>query len=164
MENSDENTYDLANRFKSRREFIQLLGLGPTVLGVDAITELLFPQDALANYELPGNPGTPKLWEKDCRHIRPRPPASTLSSLEIEKLKGAYHAMRALDMSDPRAFKHQANIHRRYTSKIASLRVHSNWQFLAFHRAYLYFHERILGKLINDMEFRLPCWDGSGSV
>ena len=164
MEDSDENTYDLTKRFTSRREFIQLLGIGPAVLGVDAITELVFPQDVLANYEFPENPGRSKPWEKDRRHIRPRLPASTLSSVEIEKLKNAYRAMRALDVSDPsdpRGFRHQADIHRRYNSKIASspLRVHGNWQFLAFHRAYLYFHERILGKLIDDMEFRLPCWD-----
>ncbi|HEV8593454.1 MAG TPA: tyrosinase family protein, partial [Pyrinomonadaceae bacterium] len=164
MENSNENIYDLTSRFKSRREFIQLLGLGPMVLGAEAITELVFPQKALATYELPENPGRPKLREKDCRHIRPRRPASTLSDLEIEKLKCAYRAMRALDVSDPRdprGFRRQADIHRRYNSKIVSspLRVHGNWQFLVFHRAYLYFHERILGKLIDDMEFRLPCWD-----
>src|SRR5678815_5156340 len=45
------------------------------------------------------------------------------------------------------------------TSIAGSVHVHFNWKFFAFHRAYLYFHERILGKLINDLDFRLPYWD-----
>jgi hypothetical protein len=62
------------------------------------------------------------------------------------------------DPGDPRGFTHQANIHCWFCSVSASP-VHGNWQFFAWHRAYLYFHERILGKLINDSEFRLPYWD-----
>jgi polyphenol oxidase len=79
----------------------------------------------------------------------------------VQKLKVAYAAMRALSVSDPddpRGFTHQANIHCWFCS-VSTSPVHGNWQFFAWHRAYLYFHERILGKLINDSEFRLPYWD-----
>jgi polyphenol oxidase len=69
--------------------------------------------------------------------------------------------MRALDTSDPndpRGFRHQANVHC-WSCAGEGPQVHFSWQFFAWHRAYLYFHERILGKLIGDMEFRLPYWD-----
>ncbi|HEY5908783.1 MAG TPA: tyrosinase family protein, partial [Vicinamibacteria bacterium] len=64
------------------------------------------------------------------------------------------------DPSDPRGFAHQANIHCWNCGGVGSgIQVHGSWQFFAWHRAYLYFHERILGKLVGDMEFRLPYWD-----
>jgi polyphenol oxidase len=111
--------------------------------------------------EPPGTPGSARPWRADCRPIRPRRPASTLTAAEVQKLKVAYAAMRALSVSDPddpRGFTHQANIHCWFCS-VSTSPVHGNWQFFAWHRAYLYFHERILGKLINDSEFRLPYWD-----
>ncbi|KVF93361.1 Polyphenol oxidase, central domain-containing protein [Cynara cardunculus var. scolymus] len=39
------------------------------------------------------------------------------------------------------------------------LQVHNCWLFFPFHRWYLYFFERILGKLINDPTFGLPYWN-----
>ena len=39
------------------------------------------------------------------------------------------------------------------------MEIHGSWWFLAWHRAYLYFHERILGALIGDPTFALPYWD-----
>src|SRR5205823_10832196 len=106
------------------------------------------------------NPGTATAFRYDCRPIRPRRPASTLTSTDVQKLRDAYKAMRALDASDPadpRGFLQQANVHCRNCSQI--VQVHFSWQFFPWHRAYLYFHERILGNLINDTEFRLPYWD-----
>ncbi|KAK1439696.1 hypothetical protein QVD17_05516 [Tagetes erecta] len=35
---------------------------------------------------------------------------------------------------------------------------YNSWLFFPFHRWYLYFYERILGKLINDPTFALPFW------
>ncbi|MEX5213524.1 MAG: tyrosinase family protein [Nitrospiraceae bacterium] len=144
----------------SRRRFLQQLGFGVGALGVSMFGGLALPQSALAVCEPPGNPGTPKRWRRDCRQILPRRPASTLSAVEIQTLKNAYQAMRALDTSDPtdpRGFQHQANVHCWYCG--VGTQVHGSWQFFAWHRAYLYFHERILGKLIGDMNFRLPYWD-----
>jgi polyphenol oxidase len=41
--------------------------------------------------------------------------------------------------------------------------VHHNWLFLPWHRAYLYFHERILAMLLEKhrgvRDFALPYWD-----
>jgi polyphenol oxidase len=39
------------------------------------------------------------------------------------------------------------------------LQVHSSWLFFPFHRCYLYFFERILGKLIDDPTFAMPFWN-----
>jgi polyphenol oxidase len=144
----------------SRRRFLQQAGLVSGGLGLGIFGSLGSPQTALAVCEPPGNPGAPQRWRHDCRPIRPRRPASTLGNDEIQKLKDAYQAMRALDTSDPndpRAFHHQANIHCWYCGH--GTQVHFSWQFFAWHRAYLYFHERILGKLVGDMDFRLPYWD-----
>lgn len=153
----------MKENYTSRREFVKLLGLGSTVLGVGGLGGIILPQDVQAQCDPPGTPGRPQSIRRDCRSILPRRPASTLSSSEITRLRNAYQAMRDLavsDPSDPRGFNHQANIHCYYCSQIASTsHVHGNWRFFAFHRAYLYMHERILGKLINDMDFRLPYWD-----
>jgi len=134
----------------SRRTFLHSVG-----------GALLVPSVSQALCEPPGTPGAAKPWRADCRPIRARRPASTLAAAEIQKLKDAYQAMRNLSVSDPndpRGFTHQANIHCWFCS-VSPTPVHGNWQFFAWHRAYLYFHERILGKLINDSEFRLPYWD-----
>jgi polyphenol oxidase len=37
--------------------------------------------------------------------------------------------------------------------------IHGGWFFFPWHRAFLYFHERILAKLIGDDTFALPYWD-----
>ncbi|MGH9673710.1 MAG: tyrosinase family protein, partial [Bryobacteraceae bacterium] len=116
----------------------------------------------------PGNTSNPSAWARDCRSIQHRRPASTLTSSEITKLKAAYKAMRDLatsDPTDPRGFTHQANIHCHNCGGGGSvIQVHSTFnsvslRFLPWHRAYLYFHERILGHLIGDTNFRLPYWD-----
>ena len=152
--------HDVIENSTSRRNFLQAIGMGTGFIGLNAFVN---PAAALAQCAPPpsGTAAQPK--RRDCRAIRPRRPASTLNSAEITKLKDAYQAMRALDTSDPndpRGFTRQANIHCWFCAEAASsVHVHFNWKFFAFHRAYLYFHERILGKLINDMDFRLPYWD-----
>jgi polyphenol oxidase len=145
-------------REQGRREFLEQLGLG-----AGALAFLGFPGFARpAQAQCPViDPGTATAFRYDCRPIRPRRPASTLSSADIQKLRDAYKAMRALDTSDPtdpRGLLQQANVHCRYCTN-ASLQVHFSWQFFPWHRAMLYFHERILGNLIKDPEFRIPYWD-----
>jgi len=144
----------------SRRSFLQQLGLGSSLLGLGVLGGLTIPQTSFAACEPPGTPGTPARHRRDCRQIRPRRPATTLSSSEVLKLRDAYKAMRALsvsDPSDPRGFTHQANVHCWYCGE--GTQIHGSWQFFTWHRAYLYFHERILGRLINDPDLRLPYWD-----
>jgi polyphenol oxidase len=128
-----------------------------------ALTGLL-PQAAQATHcNAPASSTAPKPWSGDCRPIRPRRPASTLTAAEIDKLKAAYKALRDLQVSDPndpRGFQHQANIHCFHCGggHAGGPQVHGSWLFFAWHRAELYFHERILGHLIGDPDFRLPYW------
>ncbi|URE18660.1 polyphenol oxidase [Musa troglodytarum] len=55
----------------------------------------------------------------------------------------------------------QANVHCVHCDSIPDedIQVHQNWFFYPWHRWYLYFNERILGKLIGDDNFSLPFWN-----
>jgi polyphenol oxidase len=150
-------------REQGRREFLERLGIGAGALAMVGFPGLASVARAQSCPQI--NPGTATAFRYDCRPIRPRRPASTLGAAEVQKLRDAYKAMRALDTSDPsdpRGFLQQANVHCRNCSQI--VQVHFSWKFFPWHRAYLYFHERILGSLINDTEFRLPYWDWDNSA
>ena len=144
----------------SRRAFLGTVGLAASAAGIVGTGGLLLPTSAEAQSCSPPGAGTPVPWRRDCRPVRPRRPASTLNASEIQKLKDAYKAMRDLavsDPTDPRGIVHQANVHCWNCGQ--STQIHGSWSFFAWHRAELYFHERILGRLIKDEDFRLPYWD-----
>jgi hypothetical protein len=79
------------------------------------------------------------------------------------RLKKAYAAMRALPASDPRSLAAQQNVHAWYCQTCMGEPppndIHGRWTFFVWHRAFLYFHERILGLLAGDTTLRLPYWD-----
>ncbi|VFQ89013.1 unnamed protein product [Cuscuta campestris] len=85
----------------------------------------------------------------------------------MAKFTRAVELMKALPDNDPRSFLNQANIHCAYCCGAydqagfpdLELQVHSSWLFYPFHRCYLYFFERILGKLIDDPTFAVPFWN-----
>ena len=150
----------------SRRDFLQSVGLG--FAGMWGSGLLGSMPEALHGSAQPTNPcappphGAATAFRRDCRPIRPRQIADRLTGAEVAQLKAAYQAMRALDTSDPsdpRGFQQQANVHCFFCATSDPLiQVHGSWKFFAWHRAYLYFHERILGKLIGNANFRLPFW------
>jgi polyphenol oxidase len=89
-----------------------------------------------------------------------------LDAGEITRLKNAYAALRKLAQDkpdDPRNWFHQGQVHCWYCSGaldgLWGQEIHGGWWFLPWHRAYLYFHEQILGALIGDATFALPYWD-----
>ncbi|KAL3697874.1 hypothetical protein R1sor_011950 [Riccia sorocarpa] len=105
---------------------------------------------------------------------RVRKALQCLSGEELEaytqKLTKGYQLMRALPASDPRSLVQQLRIHCAYGSGAFSqdglnatngytIDIHSNWHFLPWHRAFVYFHERILQKLIDDSTFSLHFWN-----
>jgi polyphenol oxidase len=95
--------------------------------------------------------------------VRIRKSVFELSSAEITRLKAAYAALRNVYRDDPRSWYSQGLVHCWYCSgaldNLNGMEIHGGWWFLAWHRAYLYFHERILGNLIGDPTFALPYWD-----
>ncbi|KAI3457554.1 hypothetical protein Pfo_014217 [Paulownia fortunei] len=102
--------------------------------------------------------------------LRVRPAAHKVTKEYIAKFEEAIRRMKALDKddpTDPRGFMQQANIHCAYCNgahdqvgyKDLDLQIHNSWLFFPFHRWYLYFYERILGKLIDDPTFALPFWN-----
>ncbi|KAG6544144.1 hypothetical protein Mapa_014456 [Marchantia paleacea] len=105
--------------------------------------------------------------------LRVRRPAHELANdVEyVNKYNLAYTRMNALPDDDPRSFLRQWHTHcsfckeaflQRRLNRSATgypLQVHYSWTFLPWHRMLIYFHERILGSLINDPEFTLPFWN-----
>ena len=98
--------------------------------------------------------------------VRVRKSAFELSAPEITRLKNAYAALRDLTKQkpdDPRGWFHQGQVHCWYCSGaldgLWGQEIHGGWWFLPWHRAYLFFHEQILGALIGDPTFALPYWD-----
>eukprot|EP01018_Ginkgo_biloba_P007267 Gb_17578 [translate_table: standard] len=98
--------------------------------------------------------------------MRIRQSAHTVDKEYIKKYSRAVQLMKELPADDPRNFTQQANVHCAYCdgayyagSLPLELQVHNSWLFLPWHRWYLYFHERILAKLIGDDTFALPFWN-----
>ncbi|XP_057812288.1 polyphenol oxidase I, chloroplastic-like [Salvia miltiorrhiza] len=99
--------------------------------------------------------------------LRLRPAAHLVTKEYIAKYEKATELMKALPDDDPRSFMQQANVHCAYCNLTyeqtgdpdEKLQVHNSWLFYPWHRWYLYFYERILGKLIDDPTFALPYWN-----
>ncbi|GLJ11685.1 hypothetical protein SUGI_0174610 [Cryptomeria japonica] len=98
--------------------------------------------------------------------MRVRPSAHDVSDKYVETYTRAVQLMRELPSDDPRSFTQQANVHCAYCdgayyegSLPVELQIHNSWFFLPWHRWYLYFHERILAKLVGDDNFALPFWN-----
>src|SRR5579872_6215648 len=108
--------------------------------------------------------------DKDARAEAPRAngsvplrrPVSTLSQRpnDLSQLVAAYQALGKLGDSDPRSLLNLSILHRNMCSGTAD--IHANWYFLAWHRGFVRFHERVLGSLIQNPQFRLPYWDWDG--
>ena len=110
--------------------------------------------------------GTPQPFqvEQGIANVQRKPLSLVASDAnETNRLRLAYQKLRELsvsDPSDPRGWAQQANIHCfRCAGNPNGSDVHQSWTFLPWHRAYLYYHERILAELLGDPTFRLPYWD-----
>ncbi|KAL6992611.1 catechol oxidase [Sarracenia purpurea var. burkii] len=108
-----------------------------------------------------------KLPPPSSNAIRVRPAAHLAGEEYVAKFSKALELMKALPDDDPRSFKQQANIHCAYCDGAyhqvgfpeLDIQVHNSWLFFPFHRYYLYFFEKILGKLIDDPTFAMPFWN-----
>ena len=89
-----------------------------------------------------------------------RKAVAELNANEMARLRLAYQKLRELtasDPGDPRGWMQQASVHC-WQCGASGSDIHGSWTFLPWHRAYLYFHERILCTLLKDNSFRLPYW------
>ncbi|KAL6007182.1 hypothetical protein ACLOJK_032678 [Asimina triloba] len=98
--------------------------------------------------------------------LRVRRPAHLLDEAYIAKYEMAVAKMKQLSYDHPHSFMRQANIHCIYCTgaynqenSTSLLKIHRSWLFFPFHRMMIYFHERILGKLMGDDTFALPYWN-----
>ncbi|KAG0610577.1 hypothetical protein M758_7G076400 [Ceratodon purpureus] len=98
--------------------------------------------------------------------VRVRRAIHSLDDAYIAKLERGYELLRALPDSDPRSLSNQAKLHCLYCDNGIyypdmswPLEIHNGWLFLPWHRMFLYFHERILGKLLGDDTFAIPYWN-----
>ena len=108
-------------------------------------------------------PKTAVPFTPSARPVVQRKSIWALSSAEQRRLDAAYAALRALPPDDPRGWLPTAHVHCFYCSgspgNPSSVEIHGGWYFMPWHRAYLYFHERILASLVGDDTFFLPYWD-----
>lgn len=151
----------------TRRDFLRgagyaagafgLLNILPAPAWADIPTNCAFKPTPPAN-AVPFTPDT-------SLDIKPRKSAFMLTAAEKTRLKEAYKKLRQLslnDPNDPRGWMLQANVHCFYcggASGTGQVEIHGGWWFFPWHRAYLYFHERILASLVGDPTFRLAYWD-----
>ncbi|KAJ1272857.1 hypothetical protein BS78_06G234700 [Paspalum vaginatum] len=99
--------------------------------------------------------------------VRVRPAAHLVDKEYLAKYEKAVALMKGLPDDDPRSFAQQWHVHCAYCDGAydqvgfpdLEIQIHNCWLFFPWHRLYLYFHERILGKLIGDDTFALPFWN-----
>uniref|UniRef100_A0A8R7PUB1 Tyrosinase copper-binding domain-containing protein n=1 Tax=Triticum urartu TaxID=4572 RepID=A0A8R7PUB1_TRIUA len=97
--------------------------------------------------------------------LRVRRPMHAVGAEHMAKYERAIALMRALPHSDPRSLYQLANVHCAYCTGSyrqtgdpeLNMQIHFSW-FFPFHRAYLYFFERIAARLLGEPGFALPFW------
>ncbi|MQM23198.1 hypothetical protein Taro_056261 [Colocasia esculenta] len=112
----------------------------------------------VVDFEYPAN--------TDSFPLRIRRPAHLVDDVYIAKYERAVAIMKSLPSDHPHNFFRQANNHCLYctgsynqVNSTALFKIHRSWLFFPWHRAFLYFHERILGRLIGDNAFALSYWN-----
>jgi polyphenol oxidase len=122
------------------------------------------PDDPEDCAPLPSETAVP--FTGDSGPLRTRKSGWDLSAAEIASYKKGWAALRALavsDPKDPRSWMAQGKVHCWYcgggVDGQAGEEIHESWLFFPWHRSYLYFMEKILGKMAGDPTLALPYWD-----
>jgi hypothetical protein len=140
-----------------RRQFLSGIAAGGA-----ALTTRLLSQNPPTCPPGPVN-GIPFRRGQDTRPIVQRQSVSSLSSSQIKEFRLAFARLRSLPSTDNRRWVIQADMHAIYCQACNHdlvQSVHGSWIFFPWHRAFLYYFERILGSLVGDLNnFRLPYWD-----
>lgn len=150
------------DRTSSRRQFLQSAA---SVTAGGVVTFLgrksSFAQNPPTCPTAPSG-GKPFVPGSDKRPITLRKSISALSPAELTQLQSAYTKLRGLPSTDKRTWVLEADIHALFCDQCNnySMNIHDSWNFFPWHRAYLYYYERILGSLVGNLNgFRLPYWD-----
>ncbi|GBG69667.1 hypothetical protein CBR_g4497 [Chara braunii] len=84
----------------------------------------------------------------------------------VTKITKAYQVLRNLSVThplDPRSLEHHRRTHCAFCSNGQAYgtqyAVHGNWYFIAWHRMFIYYHERILAWASGDPSFKLAYWE-----
>ncbi|XP_008784903.1 polyphenol oxidase, chloroplastic-like [Phoenix dactylifera] len=98
--------------------------------------------------------------------MRVRPPAHLVSEDYFANYSKAIAIMKQLPPDHPHSLKGQAEMHWIYWNGADNhvnssniLKIQRSWFFFPWYRIFIYFHERIIGKLIGDDAFALPFWN-----
>jgi len=148
--------------FGRRQVLRAATALGGTALTAPTLLTSAFAQDPPNGCPARPTGGTPFQLGQDHRPIVLRTGISAMSTTQLTELQNALKALRALPTSDPRSWLLQADLHALYCKQCSNdiAQIHFKWNFFPWHRAYLYFYERILGSLVGNLNgFRLPYWD-----
>lgn len=82
----------------------------------------------------------------------------------LDALKRGVQVMKSRPASNPTSWAFQANVHGTVLSNPNWNKCqHRHWWFLAWHRAYLYYLERMLQKAANEPRLRIPYWNYSAT-
>ncbi len=114
----------------------------------------------------PSTPTTPATGPADPAQTFIREDIYSLASDDpiVVSYKNGISAMRARSATDPTSWSYQAAIHGTYATPARVLWdqcQHGSFYFLAWHRMYLYYFERIVRAASNDPTWSLPYWNYS---
>ena len=80
----------------------------------------------------------------------------------IDALRRGILAMKQMPATDPTSWEYQSKVHGSVTAgPYWNKCQHRHWWFLAWHRAYLYYLERMLQRAANESRLRIPYWNYS---
>lgn len=97
-----------------------------------------------------------KLHKPDADRTLVRGPLPHDLSEIAGRLNEAYTILR--ERKDELGLECQRQLHELYCGTIDVAHNGKDASFLLWHRAFLYFHERLLGKVLDDPDFRIPYW------
>ncbi|MFL6352862.1 MAG: tyrosinase family protein [Bryobacteraceae bacterium] len=147
-----------------RRRFLKGIAMG----GAAFVSNGLWAPSSALGQTPPNCPlapvnGTPFKPGQDRRPIIQRASINALSTSQANQLRLAFAKLRALPSTDNRTWVLQADMHALYCQACNNQTVqsvHRSWNFFPWHRAFLYYFERILGSLVGNLTYlRLPYWD-----
>jgi hypothetical protein len=150
------------NSLDTRRNFLRLAagGMLGAVRGSAAACSPGIPRNPLKSKPAPGQHQSLLPEKNVCK----RPLLTSSEGQEANaKLMWAYSQLLSRNPKNQATLLYRTSLyyqmwlHDVYCSD-GPANIHSTWAFLPWHRAFLYFHERILRSILGD-SFRLPVWD-----